>query len=467
MAIVALSTSPATLDSGSSDYVSVVNTGAVDVTVARGSQSFTLRPNQSRTVYPEGSAVTATVASGTGQVTTTAQAAQVTQAQQVTANTAAIAGLPGTYARVSKSRAGNNFGYIGDSLTAASHPGPSVPQYAELLSGGRLHCGVNAGISGNTSSQMLARITDVTGTAVNTCVILAGTNDLPTFTLAQTMSNIEAMVAALRAAGITPILGLIPPRLAYRAKVAQWNLAYMLYALKNQIQVVDYCAPLMDPATGDFLSAYASGDGTHPNAAGYKVMAQALVTALTGGPLDAFTLLPVVDNADGTNLFANPLALASSAGVPTGSGNGTFGGTTNITRSVDSADAGIIGNWWVSTLATATTFGGFKLGKGTGYSVGDKLLLTGRAKAATATTGDMTVQVQFYSANTQKIIQAVPGTFDGRFAKALTVPASTSFVELQLAGGNLSTGGTGEWRWAQLGMHNLTTLGIDALGYTP
>jgi lysophospholipase L1-like esterase len=96
MAIVALSTSPATLDSGSSDFVSVVNTGAVDVTVSRGSQSFTLRPNQSRTVYPEGSAVTATVASGTGQVTTTAQAAQVTQAQQVAANTAAIAGLPRT-----------------------------------------------------------------------------------------------------------------------------------------------------------------------------------------------------------------------------------------------------------------------------------------------------------------------------------------------------------------------------------
>lgn len=75
----------------------MTNTGAVDVTVSRGSQSFTLRPNQSRTVYPEGSAVTAT-SSGSGQVTTLAQAAQVTQSQQVAANTAAIAGLPGTYA---------------------------------------------------------------------------------------------------------------------------------------------------------------------------------------------------------------------------------------------------------------------------------------------------------------------------------------------------------------------------------
>jgi hypothetical protein len=104
VATIALSASPATLDSGASDYVTVTNTGGVDVTVARGSQSFTLRPNQSRTVYPEGSAVTASVASGSGQVTTTVQAAQVTQAQQVAANTAAIAGLPGTYAGIRNQR---------------------------------------------------------------------------------------------------------------------------------------------------------------------------------------------------------------------------------------------------------------------------------------------------------------------------------------------------------------------------
>jgi peptidoglycan/xylan/chitin deacetylase (PgdA/CDA1 family) len=48
-------------------------------------------------VYPEGSAVTATVASGTGQVTTTAQAAQVTQSQQVAANTMPLMGVGGRF----------------------------------------------------------------------------------------------------------------------------------------------------------------------------------------------------------------------------------------------------------------------------------------------------------------------------------------------------------------------------------
>jgi hypothetical protein len=100
--------------------VSVTNTGAVDVTVARGSQSFTLRPNQSRTVYPEGSAVTATVASGTGQVTTTAQAAQVTQAQQVAANTRPSPGypppMPKTVTSGSQVWYQNNLGLAGGNL---------------------------------------------------------------------------------------------------------------------------------------------------------------------------------------------------------------------------------------------------------------------------------------------------------------------------------------------------------------
>jgi hypothetical protein len=175
MATVALTTTPTQIDDGTSYTVLVTNTGAVTVDLSRGGR---LRPGRRRPCTPRVPALTAAATSGTGTVTTAATAAPQTQAQQVAAT---IAGLPGTYARVSKARIGNNIGYIGDSLTAASYPGPSVPQYAELLSGGRLHCGVNAGISGNTSTQMLARITDVTTTSVNTCVILAGTNDLPTF----------------------------------------------------------------------------------------------------------------------------------------------------------------------------------------------------------------------------------------------------------------------------------------------
>jgi hypothetical protein len=81
MATASLTTSPTTLDSGSSDNVSITNTGTTDVTLARGVQSFTLKPTQARVIYPEGTAVTAVVASGTGSVSYTATAAAVTLAQ--------------------------------------------------------------------------------------------------------------------------------------------------------------------------------------------------------------------------------------------------------------------------------------------------------------------------------------------------------------------------------------------------
>lgn len=95
MATVSLTTSPATLDSGASENVSVTNTGGMDVVVSRGAQSFTLRPTQGRVVYPEGAAVTAVTTSGSGQVTTVATAARASAATQFAADPA----FTGTYAR--------------------------------------------------------------------------------------------------------------------------------------------------------------------------------------------------------------------------------------------------------------------------------------------------------------------------------------------------------------------------------
>jgi hypothetical protein len=67
MATVALTTTPTQIDDGTSYTVLVTNTGAVEVDLSRGGR---LRPQQSRTVYPEGAALTAAATSGTGTVTT-------------------------------------------------------------------------------------------------------------------------------------------------------------------------------------------------------------------------------------------------------------------------------------------------------------------------------------------------------------------------------------------------------------
>jgi hypothetical protein len=94
MATVALTTTPTQIDDGTSYTVLVTNTGAVEVDLSRGGR---LRPQQSRTVYPEGAALTAAATSGTGTVTTSTTSKPLPNAADP-ASLAANAAFTGTYA---------------------------------------------------------------------------------------------------------------------------------------------------------------------------------------------------------------------------------------------------------------------------------------------------------------------------------------------------------------------------------
>jgi YD repeat-containing protein len=94
MATVALTTTPVQIDDGTSYTVLVTNTGAVEVDLSRGGR---LRPQQSRTVYPEGTALTAAATSGTGTVTTSTTSKPLPNAADPAA-LAANAAFTGTYA---------------------------------------------------------------------------------------------------------------------------------------------------------------------------------------------------------------------------------------------------------------------------------------------------------------------------------------------------------------------------------
>ncbi|MFB9647077.1 SGNH/GDSL hydrolase family protein, partial [Microbacterium terregens] len=73
----------------------------------------------------------------------------------------------------------------------------------------------NAGINGNTSAQALARIdADVIAKLPNggLCTVMLGTNDIiQGVTLATFQANMQAIVAALVANRIVPVLLTIPP----------------------------------------------------------------------------------------------------------------------------------------------------------------------------------------------------------------------------------------------------------------
>lgn len=173
--------------------------------------------------------------------------------------------------------------FLGDSITIGStdtsgsgiqNQGSAWPTHMVMASQGRMRLIRNAGISGNTSAQMLARFdTDVTPWKPEVVVVVAGTNDVgadPAF--ANWQANMQAIVAKIRAIGAVPILGAIYPNgeasPANRAQIGElWNSWLREYCRVQRIRLIPFDR-LSDPATGGWPSSYVSGDQTHPVAGG-------------------------------------------------------------------------------------------------------------------------------------------------------------------------------------------------------
>jgi lysophospholipase L1-like esterase/sugar lactone lactonase YvrE len=151
---------------------------------------------------------------------------------------------------------------------------------------------VNRGIGSQTTSQMLLRFRpDVVVLRSEVVVILAGTNDIAgnsgPVTLDVIEQNLATMAELAKVHGIRVVLSSVPPvsddkkddrgrpRLRTRdrppATITALNTWIADYAEKNGHVYLDYFSALAD-ASGA-LEVELSGDGLHPNAAGYAVMA--------------------------------------------------------------------------------------------------------------------------------------------------------------------------------------------------
>lgn len=126
---------------------------------------------------------------------------------------------------VSASAIGNvNVAGIGDSITAQNSGTVSLSSIGYLnwlviLSKGRAHFdhGMNFGVSGETTSQILARapaaVTAMVAKKVKFCVIHGGTNDVSNGVPAATvLNNIRQIAEMLMAVGITPVIIPVMPR---------------------------------------------------------------------------------------------------------------------------------------------------------------------------------------------------------------------------------------------------------------
>jgi lysophospholipase L1-like esterase len=142
---------------------------------------------------------------------------------------------------------------------------------------------VNRGISGQTTPQMLVRFrADVIKLKPAVVVILAGTNDIAGNTGPSTLEMIEdniiSMAQLARANGIKVVLCSVLPVLDYpwkpglepADKVIALNKMLKSDAEKGGMIYVDCYSAMVNEKKG--MKAEYSGDGVHPNVAGYKIM---------------------------------------------------------------------------------------------------------------------------------------------------------------------------------------------------
>lgn len=173
--------------------------------------------------------------------------------------------------------------FMGDSITDGWKLAESFP--------GKPY--VNRGISGQTTSQMLVRMwPDVIRLKPAALIILAGTNDVSRNTGPQTLQmitdNYQAMAELAKVHGIKVIFCSVMPVSDYTprpqtvrrppADILKLNAWLKEYAAATGVGFADYYGATVDEK-GLLKDGY-SGDGLHPNAKGYELMAPVAEAAI-------------------------------------------------------------------------------------------------------------------------------------------------------------------------------------------
>ena len=184
---------------------------------------------------------------------------------------------------------------LGDSLTAGYGVRKSL-NWVSLLNGAGVHQWVNAGICGDTTGGMLARLqTDVFAESPDAALFLGGVNDiLMTNSFEAAKGNLTAMVNQCAAKGIRPVVA-IPyplnpkvdqpwePLMDFR-RAAEIQCAYTewlrLFVQTFRLRFVDFDKVWnTDFSSVEHAQLYLP-DGLHPSPAGHRRMAEAVSARL-------------------------------------------------------------------------------------------------------------------------------------------------------------------------------------------
>lgn len=263
-------------------------------------------------------------------------------------------------------RQGNRVIWFGDSITAAS-AGTSISgqatsaiildskgfhNWANVMLRHSLQFVGNAGVSGNTTAAMLARVSEVTAVTSDWVVVLGGTNDPEG---AATTTNLAAIYTALLAAGRRVVACTIPPSAAatsgqeaLRTNTNDWMRKYCRST--PGMYLADTAAAVADPAGSGFksLTSCFQADGVHPNSLGASRMGRVLADTLR--PHIAVTNDQLTHIGDSSNFLSEAIITGSGTSRPTG---WTGGGTA--TFSYQARTDGVNGSWFKAVVTAGNS----------------------------------------------------------------------------------------------------------------
>ena len=296
---------------------------------------------------------------------------------------------------------------------------------------GRARSIINRGVSGNTSTQMLARFaSDVEAVydSFDTLILEPGPNDYPAgLTEATIRSNIATMVSAALRAGkdvvlLTPTIteAMTSAQGAILLAVRKW--IYDTFALDRGVLLVDAASLLSDPLTGTpaaemYLPTTTEPYRTHLSIAGACVLARAIAAAIGDGP--KVQALTPIGGRDPNELIPNARCGGTNA---SGSRNFFAGPGVNVAGGgPDSTEIGISRGSFASVSISPVT----PSGAGAPGAGGTRITIGGAA------TDRSTVSIRFGSSD-----GVLGGTQYGRWDTSFSGGAAFGYGSHALIGGS-------------------------------
>lgn len=349
----------------------------------------------------------------------------------------------------------------GESSESSKYYGMDWPTILSLTSKGRFQLAFTKSVSGASTATILGNLSSVIGSAAkpDICFVLGGANDADgTPTLAESKANLQAIYTGLIAAGIQPIALTQTPHDTYASNTQQRNTWIKAYCLRNGIPCIDLYTAVVDASDGGWNTTY-SADGVHPNGAGVRLIASTILAAFDGLGLPYPTILCTAQS-DATNLVTNGCFVgdANADGVANNWTKVGSGGTHTWTLEADASN--VLGNWQQDVVSSAgLTY--LVQTIASGWSVGDRLYFCGKYASSGAVAGGLAPQAKMVFEGAGKnlgamylpVLDVADWSF---FGIEGTVPAGTTHIDLQL----YASSGTGTFRFGQVTVVNLTTLGV-------